>query len=83
MATYQPQTPPADPAQLAAFMQAELLRIKQALDRASPSLDLEVLHAEPDRIKNGMIVEADGTDWNPGSGAGTYILRSGAWVKLG
>ena len=83
MATYQPQIPPADPAQLSAFLSAELLRIKQALDRPAPSLDLEVLHAAPARIKNGRVVEADGTDWDPGSGAGTYILRSGAWVKLG
>ena len=32
--------------------------------------------------KGGMIVQADGTDWDPGSGAGTYIRSDSAWVKL-
>lgn len=31
---------------------------------------------------NGMIAYADGTSWNPGSGAGFYGYEAGAWVKL-
>lgn len=41
------------------------------------------LHAEPKRLREGLTVLADGTDWDPGSGAGLYIYRSGAWVFLG
>ena len=40
------------------------------------------LHVEPARLIEGMVVKADGTDWNPGAGAGFYGY-SGAWVKLG
>lgn len=44
---------------------------------------LNVLYAAPKRPRPGMMVEADGTHWDPGSGAGTYIYRGSAWVKLG
>ncbi len=46
-------------------------------------VQMEVAHMVPDKPRNGMLVEADGTNWNPGSGAGLYIYRSGAWVKVG
>ncbi len=41
------------------------------------------LNEEPARLSEGMVVNADGTNWNPGSGVGLYIYRSAAWVKLG
>ncbi len=44
---------------------------------------LEELHAEPLKPRNGVVVLADGTDWNPGSGAGFYGRSGGAWVFLG
>lgn len=37
--------------------------------------------APPDPVE-GMVVWADGTSWNPGSGAGLYEYRGGAWHKL-
>lgn len=40
------------------------------------------LSAEPAKIGNGDVVFADGSNWNPGSGAGVYARVSGAWVKL-
>lgn len=36
----------------------------------------------PTRPREGMIVSADGTNWNPGAGAGAYEYKGGAWVKL-
>ncbi len=42
-----------------------------------------MLYAAPARVKEGMIVLADGTTWNPGSGAGFYGYYGGAWHKLG
>ena len=46
-----------------------------------------VHHAEPTKRREGMIVYADGTDWNPLSGGkGFYRWDSagaGAWVKVG
>ena len=42
----------------------------------------ETLYAPPSNPENGMIVIADGTSWNPGSGAGAYERKGGVWVKL-
>jgi hypothetical protein len=45
-------------------------------------LRLEVLHAPPKRPREGDIVAADGVDWNPGSGAGTYEYINNSWRIL-
>jgi hypothetical protein len=44
---------------------------------------MEELHVAPARVKEFMIVAADGTDWNPGAGKGVYAYYSGTWNKLG
>jgi hypothetical protein len=41
------------------------------------------VYAVPQRVRDGMIVLADGTTWNPGSGGGFYGYYAGAWHKLG
>lgn len=43
------------------------------------------LHAAPEKLIDGMIRKADGTDWNPGAGAGTYVYdgATAGWIKLG
>lgn len=41
-----------------------------------------VLTAEPADKANGMIVYADGSTWDPGSGAGIYAYEGSSWVKL-
>jgi len=43
----------------------------------------DTLHAAPSKIKVGDVVYADGTDWNPGSGEGLYVYKSGGWSLLG
>lgn len=43
---------------------------------------LDVLETAPAKPQNGMIAHADGTSWNPGSGAGLYSYENGAWVKM-
>jgi hypothetical protein len=35
-------------------------------------IGLKYLHDQPKRVFPGMIILADGTDFNPGSGAGMY-----------
>ena len=44
---------------------------------------LEELHNAPTKPRTGMIVLADGTNWNPGSGRGVYAYYGGAWNFLG
>lgn len=41
-----------------------------------------VLYNPPDRPKDGMVVIADGTSWNPGSGAGMYYYYGGGWTFI-
>lgn len=67
---------------LAGSLRAELGRLALEFSQPSDYLSLKTLHAAPDRIFDGMVVKADGTDWNPGSGAGIYARVSGVWVKL-
>lgn len=78
---YTPAQPPTDPKQLAAFLQQELARISREF--AAPTHQLQPQAAAPARPRDGLIVLADGTNWNPGSGAGYYGYRSGAWHLLG
>jgi len=57
----------------------EINTISQASDAPSPFVALQELHNEPQRPRDGMIVIADGTDWDPGSGIGAYFFQAGTW----
>lgn len=80
---YQPRAVPSDPAALPAFLQQELLNIARATLEGNQFLSLEMLYVAPAKPRDGMVVLADGTNWNPGSGAGFYGYRAGAWRFLG
>lgn len=57
----------------------------QKLVESIPELDeivLRPMYRAPDKPRDGMVVYADGTTWNPGAGQGLYERRGGAWVKL-
>lgn len=78
---YLPTQVPPDAGALPQYLMQELRRISQAT--ASPFVQLETLHKAPDKPKDGMIVLADGTNFNPGSGAGYYGFLANAWHSLG
>ncbi len=82
---YTPGQVPDDPKQLIFYLRNELDALKQALDAALPDIDFVQRTAEPARIRPRMVVYADGTLWNPGSGEGIYRRNSAnsAWVFLG
>jgi hypothetical protein len=67
----------------------ELLAVERAWGSAEDFLELKELHSPPVKIRLGMIVLADGTDWDPGNGAGVYCYYivppavSPTWNKLG
>ena len=63
-------------------IQAELERIAQCFAEFD-FMQLVELHNEPTKLRTGLTVMADGTDWNPGSGQGVYTYYAGAWHKLG
>lgn len=81
-ATYQPGDPPNDPANLQRFLNEELTKIKAAIDAVADGFD-PVVYAPPAKPRAGMRRYADGTSWNPGSGAGLYRFDGVAWVFLG
>lgn len=61
----------------------EFEKIAQALESANERLTLQVLHKAPEKYREGTIVCADGTNFDPGAGAGFYGFHSGTWNKLG
>ena len=67
--------------ELRAFLETQLQRI--AVEMADMvSVELRPISREPERPQDGMLIFADGTNFNPGGGAGTYERRGGAWHKL-
>lgn len=61
----------------------EFYRLAQVLAKPLPFLLLATSYKAPEKPQDGMIVKADGTHWNPGSGAGYYGYTSGSWSFLG
>lgn len=82
--TYRRQNPPVIPAEQSVLLEY-LMRELEAIERsqqASNSLRLNVTYVEPTKVGEGLIVLADGTEWDPGSGAGIYAYIGGSWTKL-
>ena len=77
--TYRPSNL-TDPA-----LREETARLQKALNEPQPEHSFQVRHTAPVRTWGGMVVGADGTDWNPGSGAGLYLRNevNTAWRFLG
>lgn len=81
--SYTPRNPPANANELSGFLAIELQKIAQEWNQPQSFLMLSTLYAEPTKPRDGMIVKADGTTWNPGgTGAGVYVRVVSAWVKL-
>lgn len=83
---YRKNNVPFEPAQLSTFLNQELSEIERAQYDPMNTVSLAILHAEPKVPTSGrnvILAEADGTDWNPGSGAGLYCYRGGTWVFIG
>lgn len=79
---YVPRPAPFRTEDLPRYVEDELRRLGTLLSGLSIVV-IHQSHAPPSKIEDGMVVLADGTDWNPGSGAGFYGRRGGTWVLLG
>ena len=62
-------------------LRIELNKLAAQLSQPTDYQSLKTLHAQPGRVFDGMIVKADGTSWNPGSGAGLYVRVGSSWVR--
>jgi hypothetical protein len=80
---YTPTPVPSDAKDIPKYLANEVNVIARALSGSQPYWILAKLYAEPKSVKEDMLVQADGTTWNPGSGAGIYQYRSGVWVFIG
>lgn len=65
------------------FFNEEFSRVEAGGQEPAAAWMLSELNKEPDKLIAGMVVLADGTNWNPGSGSGFYGYRAGAWRFLG
>lgn len=63
------------------WVQEELRQIAAEMQQLEVP-QFRILHVEPAKRADGMVVYADGANWNPGSGAGLYERVAGVWVKL-
>jgi hypothetical protein len=79
---YRPLNVPDDPAQLPGFLRLEHENISRGFN-SFPCLHLEMTYVAPAKPRDGDVYLADGSLWNPGSGAGYYGYRAGAWRFLG
>lgn len=79
---YEVEPVPQDQINLAEYLRRQLELIAANLQMVS-GIQLDELHVEPKKQRTGMIVLADGTDWDPGAGQGVYAYYAAAWHKLG
>lgn len=78
---YLPRVPPNELSpQARTYLEEELNRIAELIN--THEICIPPLAAEPAQPEDGMLVYANGTDWNPGSGEGFYGYENGSWVKL-
>jgi hypothetical protein len=80
-----PYSPKNNPGSTLEELREYVIRELEELSRAFLIFDLIKLktwHAEPTRLYDGLVVYADGTDWNPGSGEGIYAYYNSGWNKL-
>ena len=78
---YVPNMPPVE-GPLATYIHEEFLRISEEIGLIREGRGLSPLALAPKKPREGMIVVADGVNWNPGAGLGAYEFKAGVWVKL-
>mgnify|MGYP000122881985 CR=1 FL=1 len=68
---------------LGGSVEQELDQVSRAMGEPNDMLLLEMRYVAPAKPRDGMVVLADGTNWNPGSGGGFYGYRASVWRFLG
>lgn len=80
--SYSPNSVPQNISDLSTFLRDELQRISAAISALAEG-HIDVSYAAPSKPRKGDLRYADGTTWNPGSGAGIYRYTGSAWVFVG
>lgn len=77
------EVPSGDLDTLRLFITEEFQRLAVDLESGQMEhLQLAEKFVAPVKPRDGLVVFADGTSWNPGAGRGVYVYSSAAWVKL-
>lgn len=65
------------------YLNELILQLQNAVDEVNRSF-FTITYSEPDKPRNLMIRFADGTEWDPGMGAGLYQYREDTdeWVPM-
>ncbi len=74
---------PSESRDLPTFVDQEFSRVEEAQFQGRPYFTLDIARSAPAKVWEGMVMIADGTNWNPGSGAGLYYRLGGVWIKAG
>lgn len=77
-----PTEPPEDMTQWRRWMKEQLEGAANAITLLADG-HIDVSHRAPSKPRAGDLRIADGSNWNPGSGAGLYRYDGTAWVHLG
>lgn len=80
--SYTPSDVPTSAEALPSFLAFEHQSIARAFTSQQPYVYIQTLNVAPTKPKEGQIAKADGTNWNPGSGAGVYVYQAGVWVAF-
>jgi len=82
---YSPGELPSDSIEsLKRALEDELRKISESIRIGEfESINLQVLNVAPDKPRAGDHINADGANYDPGSGAGTYCFDGTIYNKLG
>ena len=64
------------------YLENELFKLSRVIDILAAGR-VPKRYTAPAKPREGDLVLADGTSWNPGGGAGLYYYNAGAWVRAG
>lgn len=78
---YSPEPVPTDSNELQRFLSTEFFKIQAAITALSLG-HLDKTTVAPTKPRDGDLRYADGTSWDPGSGAGIYWFNGSVWAKL-
>jgi hypothetical protein len=63
------------------YLFQELLRVSAELELSAEGRNMPVRAVAPVKPREGTLAIADGTNWNPGLGAGLYEYLGGVWLQ--
>lgn len=64
------------------YLQTQFDRFWEMFQGGDKVLIIPVSDVEPARPRDGMLVYADGTNWDPGAGEGIYAYFGSTWNSL-